>query len=349
MALQPQERPGDTPNPLPVGGDQPNPTDEFEAAFDTFAKKLEEEPPESSDTAGAETSHGDGETQLEPAAAKTPTQPTGEQPSPSTAAPSKEVVQKPAAYDWTKAPPEVRAAYDADLAAWTRDKEQLEQQNTRMRGQVSALARKGRPTPTPATGSAPDAGDRAQPKPVRRMSAEDLKKVREDYPELAPVVESVESLHEETERLRASNAAENAHRTEAYYDDQFNQLLGLHPDYEQIVRKPDGTPNKDFIDYVAAQPEWFQELVNKNGKELEDLKAADFVMRSYKDAHGIAVSSSSQPQSERSAPSNPMAARRAEQLRGSTAVSSRGGASGSGPPDDFEASFEFYSTQKKRN
>lgn len=340
MGLQTQERPVDTSATQPVVDGQPEAPDAFDAAFDEFVDKQGTEQPAADATGtSADATATAPQTQPEPAAPATPTQQTGTQPSETTARP--EVPVKPAPFDWSKAPQEMREAHDAELASARARESQLEQQNKRIRGQVSSLARTPRPTPTPAA-ARPAAGDRAPPKPP---SDADIIKIGEDIPEVAPMAESFVALRKETEQLRSERNADHAQRTEAFYQDQYEQLIAKHPDYDSLVNK-DGKTNPAFIAWAEAQPPWLQELVNKNGKELEDLSAADEVINRYR-AH-VATSSSSQPQGEGLAPSNPMAARRAEQLKGSETVRSRGGAAGTGPPDDFDAAFEHFATQKRK-
>lgn len=340
MGVQTQERPVDATATPPVVDGQPEAPDAFDAAFDEFVEKQGTEQPETDvpGTSGDATATTP-QAQPEPAAPAAPTQQTGTQPSATTARP--EVPAKPAPFDWSKAPQEMREAHDAELASARARESQLEQQNKRIRGQVSSLARTPRPTPTPAA-ARPAAGDRAPPKPP---SDADIIKIGEDIPEVAPMAESFVALRKETEQLRSERNADHAQRTEAFYQDQYEQLIAKHPDYDSLVNK-DGKTNPAFIAWAEAQPPWLQELVNKNGKELEDLSAADEVINRYR-AH-VATSSSSQPQGEGLAPSNPMAARRAEQLRGSETVRSRGGAAGTGPPDDFDAAFEHFATQKRK-
>lgn len=340
MGLQTQERPVDTSATQPVVVDgQPEAPDAFEAAFEEFVEKQSTEQPEADATGTSGDAAATTDTQPKPAAAATPTQQTGTQPSDTTARP--EVPAKPAPFDWSKAPQEMREAHEADITAARARESQLEQQNRRIRGQVSSLARTPRPTPTPAA-VRPAAGDRAPPKPPTDA---DIIKIGEDIPEVAPMAESFVALRRETEQLRSERNADHAQRTEAFYQDQYDQLIAKHPDYDTLVNK-DGKTNPAFIAWAEAQPPWLQELVNKNGKELEDLSAADEVISRFR-AH-VATSSGSQPQGERNpAPSNPMAARRAEQLKGSETVRSRGGAAGTGPPDDFDAAFEHFATQKR--
>lgn len=344
MGLQTQERPVDTSATLPVVDGQPEAPDAFDAAFDEFANKQVTEQPvaDATGTSGA-APEATPQTQTEPAAPATPTQQTGTQPSSADAQTARpEVPAKPAPFDWSKAPQELRDAHDAELASARGNESRLEQQNKRLRGQVSSLARTPRPTHTPAA-ARPAAGDRAPAKPPTDA---DIIKIGEDIPEVAPMAESFVALRKETEQLRSERNADHAQRTEAFYQDQYEQLIAKHPDYDSLVNGKDGKTSPAFIAWAEAQPPWLQELVNKNGKELEDLSAADEVINRFR-AH-IATSSSSQPQGEGLAPSNPMAARRAEQLRGSETVRSRGGAAGAGPPDDFDAAFDFFATPKRK-
>jgi hypothetical protein len=336
MALQNPDQPASGNDPKSSAA-QPGTDADFDAAFATF------------NTAGADTQPSDQGDKGTPAsdagnegkdAAPESSATADSTPQPKPEAPAKGAAADPAAapaaeepIDWTKVPPQFKAAYDAAQA----DKSRLEHSERAQRGRVSSLQRQLN-SRAPAT--APEGSGAGKPAAAKKVEPAKLKQIREDFPEMAPVVDGYEALADTTDQLIQDRQQRAEQDQRAAIQANEDELTKRHADWRTIYDPVEGPK---FVAWLKEQPQHVQDLaLQRNGNAILDVDAADDVLSRYK----AFKSSSNQPQTPNpgDAPNN-LAARRQRQLDGSESVGSRGGANGSGPADDFDAAFNYYASQ----
>lgn len=248
--------------------------------------------------------------------------------------------------DWSKLPAEAKQQYDAATA-------ELGRIATEARNQRRQLGRVARPTLSPqaaalmAPAQAP-ATDGKSVAPPRITESAEFKTAEADYPEIVkPLRIALESTQSDLEALMEVTRQTVGTRNADFYAQQAADLEARVPDYRQLVAP--GPNARAFGEWATRQPQYVQELIAKNGAEIEDVEAAHDVMTRYKrDLTDAArrVNGGARP-ADTSAAHSPDAALRQRQLDGSAAATSRSGKSTRASlPDDPEKLFEFYANAK---
>mgnify|MGYP000619163009 CR=1 FL=1 len=238
--------------------------------------------------------------------------------------------------DWSKAPPEFKAAYEKEMA----EKSTMEK---RLKGQLSGQSRRIRELESSSRPAAPQPA--ADEDEGGDDDDEELKRLREDYPDLAsPILDRIEVLQKQNAELLRTEEG----RREAVEEAKNQELLADHPDFYDYIGK-----NRDEFDAWLAEddtPVGFIRIVNANYEGITDPAGAAKVFSAFKAYRGDATDppQTSKDQGKTSSEE----ARRARQRRGAGAPPPRGpGSSTAGAdPDseDFEAHFKELSKKKDR-
>lgn len=276
---------------------------EFEDAFAAFASGETPAPADDAATEDDEDEKPEEKEPVEPAPDATPA------PGPAEAAPSGPA-DDATEIDWSAVPPAVRKAY-----------EKAEHEAKSLRGRVSTLDRtlhqyRSRPapqqTPAAAAGESPPAGP----------GEEQLKQLREDYPDLAgPLIDIIDGLRSQVTGVVKQD--EDA-RVAANLAANVTDLEGLMPDW--ATWGSDGR----FTDWITTQPRHIQEAASRNSQHIVDVGEAHDVLSRFKAAHSAA------------APAPTPNPRRDRQLRAGGDATTRQPATVTDVPDDFGAAFTSF-------
>ena len=175
----------------------------------------------------------------------------------------------------------------------------------------------------------------------------------EEFPDISkPVKKLLEKSREQTRGLqdKITNLEKDAQETAA--EKRYSQMDSNHSDWRSVVQTP------EYRNWVNAQPDFIQEVVMSNAERLVDANRASAVLTLFKE-HQATKKPSSESDVEKDPAesaadldsdrqqdkSQKLAEKRQRQLDSSATVSGGRGAT-SGPPEDFEAAFNFYAKQK---
>jgi hypothetical protein len=246
-------------------------------------------------------------------------------PSPGDAAPpAKEPVAEASDDPWAKAPPELRSAYQAEKTA-------RERAESTARHQARAASQAGRKlaeleSRLPKTADQPDASTETD-----EQRAERYAKLKEDFPELASVIDDAARTGEELKSIKGTLASVDEERTESFLREQYGHLEKQHPTWRQDVLDP------RFAAWKDAQPRYVQEAIERNASTVVDgVETAD-VLRRYKESIATADAGTKRLQ-----------ARRGEQLEGSRSPQVRAPAATSQGANDFDAEFKRLGQEEAR-
>lgn len=181
--------------------------------------------------------------------------------------------------DWSKAPPEVRKAYEKLEA----DRNKLQQSERSQRGRVSTLQRQlneqaARERQRQA-GAGPQTGaDKSKPaaKTDPLLDDPEIKAVVDEYPEVAkPILKAVRQV---AERQAQRDQVDEDKARVAHWEAQADLLKEAHPDYQDVIA---ADPNA-WRDWIQTQPRHVIEAANRNLKEIEDAAEAADVFSRFK-------------------------------------------------------------------
>lgn len=183
------------------------------------------------------------------------------------------------------------------------------------------------------------------------------RRFQEEYPEVAgPIAGAFKALEERNARLEEQLGQVTGRLSQEDLDAQEQALAEAHPDWERVVADP------GFARWVEGQPTAVRRIAEENGERIVDAESAAFLVGLYKQQAQAASPAQPRPAGQAGAararggapgpeaggqpaaqpPNSNAAERRQRQLNAATAVDSRGPGAGSGPPDDFDAAFEFF-------
>jgi hypothetical protein len=241
------------------------------------------------------TAPSDGADKQEPVAAK------GTEPKPAEAPKDKDI--------WADAPPELRAAHEAEVAAAKKVANDAKANAGRIRKQFEDLkASASRGADTPKVGDT-------------------LDQSLADFPEIAkPVKDALAPIAKQLETLTASEQA----RTAALNDEvvqhvksQQELLEASHPGWEQELAGPKG---KVFYDWLQDQPKRRRDIFETNREHIFDGPGAIELMDAFKSAIAAAENPTPAPPAKPDAgQTQELSAKRAAQLDGTTSPRSPGG------------------------
>ncbi|MEQ8394992.1 hypothetical protein [Thalassobaculum sp.] len=226
---------------------------------------------------------------------------------------------------WAAVPPETKKLYDDAVQA-------LRTTNGRLSTTQRELNELKAAAPKPGT-----AGNDSGTKPD---SAEALKKLREDYPDLAPVVDLVEETRRAVQDT-TSTVGELAHeRYDRQASEQINVLATRHKDWFEIYQ------SADLATWKVANPRFAEILdTSENGAELAQ------VLDLFKFQTGRATTAPAAGAPDPSKPNpKPDAGRRAAQLETSVTVEGRPASApaGNGGAADTEDALFRQAVAKKQ-
>lgn len=233
---------------------------------------------------------------------------------------------------WANVPDSVRQEHEALKAK----NDQLEQQHRSNEGRYKARERqaaKEHEQKLAAVSAAnPDAGKDADP----------LKEARKDYPELVTPFEKVlaekdaaiDDLRKDVTAIRGDNQEQNMLREQ-------NILTEVHPDWETSITHP------DFNKWVSEQPDYIQDVIERNNSGIVDSKEALSVIRTFELANNISYDKAPQDEdadaNEGDNKPDPITGKRNLQKKSASAPSSKNIGTGTeGPRDEFGESFDYY-------
>ena len=317
--------------------------DEFEKHFNEFATGKPAPNSEAQDKPGEPDGNGPEEEPPVPEEGGEPPKPAAEtEPPPETATsgeaepdggsqpPEGEQAPDP----WANAPPELIAERDR----LQKERDEAEHRAKSDASRVAALSRKlqqlsmAPPSATPAPS--------AEPTEAQKALDDKIKKLREDYGDIAdPLVELIEAQKAELDSVRTTLHGLNAAQQAQVIAQEEQALEARHPDWRNIAQSP------DFSSWLQIQPENIQRLANS-----WDARETSVVLTLFK-AENVEAGGQRQEASEPPAPT-PKAnaatdARRSQQLEGGRDVRSKPAPVASGPPEDFEAAFQYYAEKKR--
>lgn len=107
---------------------------------------------------------------------------------------------------------------------------------------------------------------------------EKLNKVREDYEELAPLVDMVETLGGQVEKVTAGDIARAESEVAAALEENYDALLERHADLPSIIADP------AYKQWVDKQTPAIQRIVSENSQAVVNVDDADLVFTLFKQA-----------------------------------------------------------------
>lgn len=174
------------------------------------------------------------------------------------------------------------------------------------------------------------------------ISDKDWADLRNDMPELATAIESRfanmqrqldNALGQATEPIRRF---EDQRRHEAFQSAEA-AVEAAHPGWKNTVNTP------EFRSWLVAQPSEVQQMTRS-----DDANSASYLLDLYERANGTAAQKD-EPAGDPPADVSAIKEQRERRLRDATGIAGRSGQAGqSGPPDDFEAAFEYFERKRAR-
>lgn len=242
---------------------------------------------------------------------------------------------------WAHLPEEAKA----ELARLQKERDEAQHKAKSDANRVAALSRKL--FALEAQRSAPPAPPQPEPESEAKKALDaKIAKLREDYGDVAtPLIELMEAQRAELSgkltnvETVMSNLTEE--RAAAVIAAETQALEERHPDWREIAASP------EFAEWKAVQPPNIQQLASS-----WDAREASVALTLFRTERAEATGQGpTQQQPETPQQPTPEAAatdaRRSQQLEGGAEVRSRPAPAASGPPEDFEAAFKFFSDKRK--
>lgn len=172
-----------------------------------------------------------------------------------------------------------------------------------------------------------------------------IKQLKEDYPEVAePLIELLEAQKKELTTVRTQLEGLSEVQQAQVIATETQALDAKHPDWRQVAQ------STDFAGWLGVQPENIQRLANS-----WDARETSVVLTLFK-AERMETTGQTQtgkppekkPEAEQKPkPDAATGERRSQQLDGGRDVRSKPAPAASGPPEDFESAFQYF-TEKRR-
>jgi len=182
----------------------------------------------------------------------------------------------------------------------------------------------------------------------KAADGDELDAFRKEYPEIAGPLETMRTRDQkQIEQLTATVAALTGDQRQNQLDKQESILADAHPDWEGI------TGDGAFRDWVGAQPLYVQQAARRNGEKITNGQEAAHLIASFKASLPQYESSDSDAkevdkaaEAEKSDQQKTLRGKRQRQLESGASVQSKGPGAASGPPDDYDAAFDFFARKK---
>lgn len=224
-----------------------------------------------------------------------------------------------------------RATAAEDVAAVTRERDELRHKLLSGDGRVSALQRKI----NDLQGRLQQAG----PTGPSEEDAEEVRQLKEDYPDIANAVQRMldggyarirAELQQEVEPIRQDNEQRAARElTQAQYQ-AMDQVSQAHADWREV------SLSEPFLNWVAGQPVGLQHMYTS-----PDPRDAIFVLDQYKGANKPT------PAQGDTARADEIEDRRQRNLANARSVTSRRTVRPTNePPEDFDGAFQWHAAQQ---
>lgn len=223
---------------------------------------------------------------------------------------------------WADAPEPLRAAFEAAKS----DLERERQSARSNAGRVSAYQRqitdlRTRLAAFEAAGQAPQGAAEED---------DEWNQAREDFPEIAgPLERKLQQIQLNQQRLNAELGQWSAVQEQAYREQQAEILTEQHPDWVNVVS------SQDFHQWMDAQPDPVRETLNDIYEHAQDASSTAWMIGLFKLQTQGAAATAPFP--------NPAAKqKRQRQLQDGQSAAGRGPGRRSGPPNDFDAAFQYF-------
>lgn len=235
---------------------------------------------------------------------------------------------------WASAPPELKAAYEAEKQRAATLEHRLKSDEGRVAAYQRRVAELEKKPQTPERDAA------------IKTASDKLQKVREEYPEVAePILEELSNLSSKFEAMTAAEAARQQQAAEQTSQQVTRTLAEKHPDWETVLREN----GSRFWSWVEDQPKAFREMASRNAESFVDGQEAAELVGRFKEHLGLGAKPTPPP-----APGNPtppLSDKRRRQLEASAAPRPTGGrATIAGIPEDgdSEAIWKAFDAEESR-
>lgn len=272
----------------------------------------------------------------------------------------------PPEIDWSTATPEQKAAFETAATELA----DLRHQNSSHQGRFAALTRikdlSGKLARLANTGADSSA---VQGQVTNYLSSEKFKKFKDENPEMAEPFEALAATFADvTGKLAKSMDGAQAETRAEILAEQADYVVEQHPEYAEIIgAPPDNTAEgkakglaqaRKFGEWVMSQPTWVRNVVAYNGKHVingdDVVEVVDRYKRQHPDEFVSAQGNGEDREAAEGGDANGQSSTSPDDvLRGRRKVAgaapgTKGAGVGSGPPDDFDKAFEFFSAEKDR-
>lgn len=318
---------------------------EFDNAFKEFADKRNGSSPHSEPEPSEAKPEGNGPEPKEPAApaeepAKEPAAPEQDEGSEAATSGNAEPDgggQPPAGQEapdpWADLPDDVRER----IKAIERERDEAKHKASSDASRVAALSRKLQQLQTATPASAPEA-PAEQPTEAQKALDKKIEQLRADYGDIAePLIELIETQKQELNSVRTVLTGLSEERQAQVIAQETQALEARHPDWRSVGN------SEEFNSWLEIQPANIQALA-----QSWDARETSVVLTLFKTEHGGSTGQTATAQEPAPKPEANAAtgARRSQQLEGGRDVRSKPAPATSGPPEDFEAAFQYF--QQKR-
>lgn len=303
------------PNGKPDASQEDEGTSEFDATFDEIA-----EAQAAADAADGDKAEPEGSADEPPASSGRDDAGDGNQ-ADGSGAPDPSAKQ---ASD--KEPVDPQAAF----AALQRENEALKHRLASDDGRVAALNRELNLLRKQQNG-----GNGENPEALKSLKdlieTDDLKQWREEFPEVAePVLRLLQTQQSMLDNLMGKVGKIDEAAAEGELDQQFAIYERAHPDWRDYT-SPTSKYGTAFSGWLANQPRYVIEAVERNANAIVDANEAADVLARFKREAGLSDPPAADPKPD---------ARRQRQLAAATDVRTKTPPTSSDVPDDFDTAFE---------
>lgn len=242
---------------------------------------------------------------------------------------------------WKDAPPELRAAHEAEVAAERKRAEAAENVVKIHGGRVTQALRE-----RDALQARINEGTKAPPKEGGESDADYRKRMTEEFPDFAPLFDKLDTANEKIASLETAQTNQASAQTEEALQQQQAILEQTHPTYQDDVTHPDDKgkpfedrrPNPAFLEWAVKQPGYVQDTLRANGRTVVDGQSAADILTRYKTETAPAEDPAKKREEER----------RKEQLDASRNADIRNPAGRSATDGSFEQEFDRFVQEDKR-
>lgn len=249
---------------------------------------------------------------------------------------------------WANAPAEFRKLYEDEIAVWrgrvAGQDRKIGQLNARLLASPSGQSAPAKAGGGTAAGGAGTGGT----KPTALDDDPDLKKLTEDFPEIAaPIRKVLEASEANVRTVQQQLGAMQAGEREAILTANEDWIVGEHPDFVQVATSP------QFKAWAQDLSPDLKAILDRNGKRIVDPQGADAMMKLFKMQHaasaGARPGAATTQQGGGTGPS--ISGKRTRQMESSSAGHHGGGPRvTTEPPGEMteQQAWEFYEREEER-